>query len=62
MAGAACRVWRKSKYCDSSACVEVARTQLLVAVRDGKDPAGPILIFRAEEWRSFVGALRRHQL
>lgn len=25
-----------------------------VGVRDSKDPAGPVLVFSAERWRSFV--------
>ncbi|GLI00421.1 hypothetical protein Pa4123_56970, partial [Phytohabitans aurantiacus] len=55
-------MWRKSSRCDKDTCVEVALAQPMVAVRDGKDPAGPMLIFRAEEWRAFVRALRDHEL
>jgi hypothetical protein len=62
MAGTAHHVWRKSTYCESAACVEVARAQLVVAVRDGKDPDGPVLIFLPREWQVFVAALRDHQL
>ncbi len=52
--------WRKStrsgQYSDN--CVEVAFAPQSVAVRDSKDPSGPILLVTAEEWRSFVRATR----
>lgn len=48
--------WRKSSrsgpYSDN--CVEVAMAARAVGVRDSKDPAGPVLVFSAERWRSFV--------
>jgi Domain of unknown function (DUF397) len=52
--------WRKSSYSSQSGnCVEVA-TNLTgtVAIRDFKDPSGPGLLFRATEWRAFVGGLK----
>lgn len=62
MADTAGRVWRRSSHCESNACVEVAPMQPVVAVRDGKDPCGPVLIFPREQWRAFVEALRSHDL
>ncbi|GAA2426082.1 DUF397 domain-containing protein [Actinomadura vinacea] len=49
--------WRKSSYTDNEqgACVEVAKLEARVGVRDSKDPAGPKLAFPAE---SFAGLLR----
>lgn len=40
-------VWRKSTRSASQegACVEVAGLPAAVAVRDSKDPAGPVLVF-----------------
>ena len=29
-----------------------------VAVRDGKDPAGPVLTYTAEEWTAFIAGVR----
>jgi hypothetical protein len=29
-----------------------------VAVRDSKDPAGPVLVFTAPEWDAFVGGAK----
>ncbi|MEV0193842.1 DUF397 domain-containing protein [Kitasatospora purpeofusca] len=33
-------------------------TPALVPVRDSKDPSGPVLLFPAASWQSFVSALR----
>ena len=49
-------VWRKSSrsgpYTDN--CVEVAFVDDAIAVRDSKNPTGPVLIFTASEWDAFV--------
>lgn len=43
-------VWRKSrKSQDNGGCVEVADLREYVAVRDSKDPNGPVLVFTAFE-------------
>lgn len=48
--------WRKSNrsgpYSDN--CVEVAFVDVAVAVRDSKNPAGPVLLFTHGEWDAFV--------
>lgn len=48
--------WRKSNrsgpYSDN--CVEVAFVDVAVAVRDSKNPAGPVLLFTRGEWDAFV--------
>ncbi|MET8281855.1 DUF397 domain-containing protein [Micromonospora sp. NPDC005174] len=49
--------WRKSSRSNGSGgnCVEVAdNLSGLVAVRDSKDPDGPVLVFEPEAWRAFV--------
>ncbi|MET8836916.1 DUF397 domain-containing protein [Micromonospora chaiyaphumensis] len=49
--------WRKSTRSNGSggACVEVAgNLPGVVAVRDSKDPAGPVLTFGPDAWRAFV--------
>ncbi|WP_406072123.1 DUF397 domain-containing protein [Micromonospora sp. NBC_01638] len=56
--------WRKSTRSNGSGgnCVEVAANLPgLVAVRDSKDPTGPVLAFTPDVWRAFVGsdAVRR---
>ena len=53
-------VWRKSSrsgpYSDN--CVEVAFVDSAVALRDSKDPTGPVLMFTPEEWLTFVGGAK----
>ena len=54
-------VWRKSSYSGNGGgdCVEVARNLPgVVAVRDSKNPDGPILTFSRDEWASFITGLR----
>ena len=53
--------WRKSTRSGDNGgdCVEVA-TNLpgIVAVRDSKDVSGPALTYPANEWATFVAAIR----
>jgi hypothetical protein len=49
--------WRKSSYSSSNGqCVEIASVGTEIAVRDSKNPAGPVLIFGPEEWKTFIAA------
>ena len=50
--------WRKSTFCGSAACVEVATTPTGPTVRDGKDPDGPTLDFAPGAWSAFVAELK----
>ncbi|MFC1230113.1 DUF397 domain-containing protein [Streptomyces prasinus] len=57
--------WRKSSYSnsDGGACVEVCDAfAAVVPVRDSKFPHGPVLVFPAVGWTSFVSAVRDGQL
>jgi hypothetical protein len=50
--------WRKSSYSGSDTdCVEVAELTRAVAVRDSKDPGGPVLAFERPAWSAFVAGL-----
>ncbi|WP_436762570.1 DUF397 domain-containing protein [Streptosporangium sp. V21-05] len=52
--------FRKSSYSvGGNDCVEVA-TNLpgLVAVRDSKDPSGPLLTFTSRDWTNFLTSIR----
>ncbi|MEK9522037.1 DUF397 domain-containing protein [Streptomyces venezuelae] len=58
-------VWRKSSYSnpDGGQCVEVADGfATAVPVRDSKAPCGPVLVFPAGGWSSFVAAVKGGQL
>ena len=52
--------WRRSSFCSGAdtMCVEVAMGERSVAVRDSKDPAGPILAFTHDEWLIFLHGVR----
>ena len=52
--------WRKSSHSESLAqeCIEVAQVGRVVAVRDSKNPGGPVLTFTASAWHSFLTEIR----
>ena len=53
--------WRKSSYSGNGGgdCVEVARNLPgVIAVRDSKNPDGPVLIISRSEWGCFISRLR----
>ena len=52
--------WKKSSYCDNSSgnCVEVADLPGAWAIRDTKDPDGPVLVFAAPEWKAFIAGAK----
>ncbi|MGW0474529.1 DUF397 domain-containing protein [Streptomyces coeruleorubidus] len=55
--GRSTTVWRKSSYSDGGGtnCLEVADGHPgIVPVRDSKQPHGPILVFGASPWASFL--------
>jgi hypothetical protein len=49
-------VWRKSTRSGpwTDNCVEVAFVDGTIAVRDSKNPGGPVLVFTSAEWDAFV--------
>ncbi|MFK0151630.1 DUF397 domain-containing protein [Streptomyces sp. NPDC090499] len=53
--------WYKSSHSggDQGDCLEVARDHATVPVRDSKaGSTGPALVFSADGWAAFVGAVR----
>ncbi|MGH3771009.1 MAG: Scr1 family TA system antitoxin-like transcriptional regulator [Pseudonocardiaceae bacterium] len=57
--------WRKSSRSNDGGdgcCVEVAQVCDRVAMRDSKDPAGPILAFTPAQWRALLGSIRAGEL
>jgi hypothetical protein len=57
-------VWRISSHSGNTGgnCVEVAFTAETVAVRDSKNPSGPVLAFGAHAWASFLDRLGAGEL
>lgn len=55
-------LWRKSSHSNGQAnCVETAaigQDSRLVAVRDSKAPAGPVLTFLPLAWQQFTAAVK----
>jgi hypothetical protein len=50
--------FKSSRSAANGNCVEVAFVSGNVAVRDSKDPTGPVLRFTATGWRDFLGSVR----
>jgi Domain of unknown function (DUF397) len=52
--------WRKSSYSGSSGnnCVEVAKSDSPVLVRDTTDRNGAVLTVNAKAWQRFTASLR----
>ena len=52
--------WRKSTHSRSNGnCVEVGTGQALVAVRDSKDPDGPVIDVSPSAWIEFTEHVKR---
>jgi hypothetical protein len=52
--------WRKSSYTAGQGnCVEVAsNVPGMIAVRDSKNPNGPVLRFSTGDWQAFLGSIK----
>ncbi len=52
--------WRKSSYSgnDGGNCVELASLPAAIAVRDSRDPHGPVLLFTIDDWQAFTAGLK----
>lgn len=52
-------LWRKSRHSGGgNDCVEIAEVGVGTAVRDSKNPSGPILRFGSAGWTAFIGLAR----
>jgi hypothetical protein len=53
-------VWRKAQLSTANgACVELAPVDGMVAIRDSKDPGGPVLRYTAAEWYAFLDGAKK---
>lgn len=50
--------FRTSSYCNSGTCVAAAVTREGTAVRDDKNPDGPVLAFPRKSWTAFLDGIR----
>jgi hypothetical protein len=52
--------WRKSSYSGANGgnCIEIAAAAHTVAVRDSKDPDGPMLAFGPNDWQQFADEVK----
>jgi hypothetical protein len=52
--------WRKAlRSIGNGDCVEIAPVSGTIAVRDSKDPAGPVLRYSADAWKAFLSEAGR---
>lgn len=55
--------WRKSSYSNGATqCVEAASLGGLTAIRDSRDPEGPVLLLAGTQIRGLVHRIRTGQL
>jgi hypothetical protein len=51
--------WSKAQISNiNGACVEIASTPGKIAIRDSKDPGGPLLVYTPIEFRAFLDGAR----
>ena len=51
--------WVKAQFSSiNGACIEIASTPGKIAIRDSKDPGGPILVYTPLEFRAFLDGAR----
>jgi hypothetical protein len=47
--------WRKAqRSVNNGQCIELARAGGMIAIRDSKDPAGPVLMYTPAELHAFI--------
>ena len=53
-------VWRKAQVSNNNGgCVEIASTVGKIALRDSKDPRGPMLVYTPVEWNAFLDGAKK---
>jgi hypothetical protein len=46
--------WKVARNCGQASCVQVASLPAAIAMRDSKDPTGPVLTYPRAAWLDFV--------
>lgn len=55
--------WEKSSYSQTSGCIEARLNGLArIAIRDSKDPNGPIIDIPTSAWVRLIKAIRNNQI
>ena len=52
--------WRNGEG-DQTNCVEIAELPDRTAIRDSKDPTGPVLALTHRQWRAFLDCIQTEQ-
>jgi len=53
-------VWRKAQLStNNGSCVEIASVTGKIALRDSKDPSGPVLVYTPDEWSAFLDGAKK---
>jgi hypothetical protein len=50
--------WRRARHCNGGNCLEVASYGEGVAIRDSKNPDGPVLFYRRDEFLAFLQGVK----
>lgn len=53
--------WKRSSKCTGGTCVEVAKVEDGVLIRDGKNPQSGVLAFTAAEWLAFTAGVKAQE-
>lgn len=51
--------WRKATLSGNNGCIEVTPLRDGVALRDSKDPDGPMLTYTHHEWSAFLDGAKK---
>jgi hypothetical protein len=51
-------MWRRASYCASNECIEVARQDDLIILRNSEEAGGNVLRYTVEEWLAFVRGVK----
>jgi hypothetical protein len=52
--------WRKSSWSSAAnGCLEAAHLTGFVAIRDSRDPHGPVQLYSPRQWTRFIAGVRK---